>query len=111
MTANAILKGEINGQKTFSVYFGQSFEPSANPVASKVSLGQRDVYQVSSISDLDSVPDSFETSDLVNAFDRYFHDGVSNVSVHKIVNLVFILRKLVSRKRLGGARGGVTNLL
>ena len=76
-----------------------------------VPLGKRDVYSISSISDLSLVPDAFETSDLVNCFNAHFHDGVSNVSVHKIVNLVFIIRKIITRRKVTNYPSQVTNLL
>ena len=119
MTANAVLRGEINGQKTYSVYFGQTFEPSAaednfvenKPAASKVRFGNREVYNISSVSDLKHVPSAFETQDLVNSFNRFFHDGVSNVSVYKIINIVYIFRKLVVRRKVKRFPTVVSNLL
>ena len=109
------MKGELNGQKTYSVYFGQTFEEKSSqeettsaPIASKV---RQDVYNIASISDLDSVPDAFEIGDLVNSFNAHFHDGVSNVSIHKIVNLVFIIRKVITRRNAGDYPNKITDLL
>ena len=69
------------------------------------------MYNIASLSDLDSVPDAFEISDLVNSFNTHFHDGVSNVSVHKIVNLVFIIRKVVKKRIAKDYPNKLTNLL
>jgi hypothetical protein len=115
VTANAILTGEINGQKTFSVYFGQTFEKTfvetEKSAASRVNFGGQQVYEISSVSDLDAVPNSFEISDLVNAFDSHFHDGVSNVRVYRIINLVYILRKLITRSNVRRSPSLITNLI
>jgi hypothetical protein len=57
------------------------------------------------------VPKSFETQDLVNSFNQYFHDGVSNVSVYKVVNIVYVIRKLITRRNAKSSPFIVTDLI
>jgi hypothetical protein len=56
------------------------------------------VYEIFTISDLEQIPDSFEPNEIIQHMNNFFKGGISNVRVFAIVNLVFIIRKLVSRR-------------
>ena len=102
ITANAILKGSFNNQPTYTVYFGQTFEKpigpaNSKPDAAKVLFGDT-VYEIQNISDLDQIPNSFEPQEIIEHMNNFFKGGVSNVKVHSIINIVYVIRKLVTRR-------------
>jgi len=107
VTANAILKGKLQDKSTYSVYFGQTFDAALESSA-KITFG-RGVYNVETVSDLRSVPDSFDRDALVNCMNRHFTD--SSVRVYRIINLVYIFRKLSSRRRHKAGDGTDETLL
>lgn len=99
ITANAILKGSIEGSNTYSIYFGQTYgedlsEQQGKP-ASKVTFGDK-VFLINSVSDLSNVPTSFSQEDIIDYYSKFFES--SSIKVFAIVNIVYIIRRLVSKQ-------------
>ena len=111
ITCNAILKGNFEDSETYSVWYGQTYhqpiEPtvaadtqktivSVHPV-SNVLFGQK-IYEVQNVSELNQIPNSFDTSEIIDHMFSFFEGGVSNIRIYQVINIVYIFRKLVTRK-------------
>jgi len=94
----------VNNEDTFSVYYGQTFEKTLGgaslgykPAAARILFGDK-VFYLSNISDLKDIPREFEPEEIISHMNAFFHDGVSNVRVYSVINIVYIIRKLITRK-------------
>jgi len=50
------------------------------------------------LSDLNKIPNSFDQEDVIDYYSSYFHS--SGITVFGIVNIVYIIRKLISRSAI-----------
>ena len=87
ITANLVLYSR--SLQSYSFYFGQDFSSSDG----KSSLVLSSVYQVDALSDIAGIPAAVSSQEFGEAFDRIFAD--TDVTVHSIAALVYIIRKLL----------------
>jgi hypothetical protein len=89
ITGNLILRSGPTGK--FDVWFGQDF--SAATEASELRVGT--VYRVRNLDDVRNVPGSFDLETFAEAARNKFPR--SNVVVHSVINLVYIIRTFVAK--------------
>jgi hypothetical protein len=95
ITANLILRTGPDGK--YDVWFGQDFSSATE--ASELRVGT--VYRVRDLFDVKDVPGEFNLETFVEAARRKFPG--SNVLVHSVINLVYIVRTFVAKAPLGTA--------
>jgi hypothetical protein len=100
LTANVILRSTV--ERSFSVYFGQSFGNAKtlfygqthDPVTGEVSQLFTE-FELETRSDLATLPVRFTTEDFASLYKRNFER--SNVVVHEVVSLVYIFSLGIER--------------
>jgi hypothetical protein len=85
-TGNAILEGK-GERPSFSVFYGQDYTSDG-----RRSVIMSDVHQVFDLSDVGGLPTDFDVDSFEGAFNRIFAEG-SQVSVHSLVSVVFLIRR------------------
>jgi hypothetical protein len=83
VTANAVLQGRSNGR--YSMFYGQDYGRRGD-----FTIGGA-AREVHSLADVDSLPVDFDISDFEDVFFSNFDN--SDVSVHSLVNIVYIVRR------------------
>lgn len=83
LTANAVLKGK---EDSFSVFHGSDYTAEGRKSAT-----MSDIHYVWSMSDVGDIPVRLDRDDFENIFNRIF--STSDVSVHSLASLVYIIRK------------------
>jgi hypothetical protein len=83
VTANAVLRGRANGR--YSMFYGQDYGRRGD-----FTIGGA-AREVHSLADVDSLPIDFDISDFEDVFFSNFDN--SDVSVHSLVNIVYIVRR------------------
>lgn len=87
ITFNYILYGEtVDGEPTFSVFFGQNVEHSSY---------DQNTYVLRDLGDVNNIPTIFDIDNVKQILQRS-HDANSNVRVYKIVNVIYIFRRYLT---------------
>jgi hypothetical protein len=89
VTGNAILEGR-GERPTYSIFYGQDYTSDG-----RRSVVMSHVHQVFDLSDVRLLPTDFTVDDFEGAFNRIFAEG-SNVSVHSLVSVVFLIRRTLN---------------
>jgi hypothetical protein len=90
VTGNAILEGR-GETPSFSIFYGQDYTSDG-----RRSVMMSGVHQVFDLSDVSDLPTDFTVDSFEGAFNRIFAEG-SQVRVHSLVNVVFLIRKTLDK--------------
>jgi hypothetical protein len=83
-----------DGRSSFSYWYGQHFAKERDAVSRDNIL--ETLYRVSSLEDLENLPQRLSYQDVWHNFSRTF-DGGSSVSVHEITHYVVVFRHFMER--------------
>ncbi len=92
VTCNAILRKLENGRFTYSYWYGQFFGLDEESTRKDNLLTT--IYTVSSLEDLEALPERLSYEDVWSQFATTFEEG-SSVSVYKITHYIVIFRRFV----------------
>jgi hypothetical protein len=108
-TANVVLRGGADSDRTYSIFYGQDFSKSSDeadePSSRTSAAGDRDysitdAVEVASLSDVYRLQTQFQPNSFDQAFFNYFDD--SEVQIHQIVNIVYIMKGTLMNMSLQG---------
>jgi hypothetical protein len=90
VTANCVIQG--NSKPTFSFWYGMDFgnkdySMQSDEMESHVTL-------ISSLGDIEKIPTHFSVDEFADAFFNFHTD--SDVSIHSLVNIVYLARRLLT---------------
>lgn len=103
ITANVVLRAPAEGkQSSYSVFYGQSFGDQAN-LKTDEKFCLSGPYIVKNLEELrEKVPLECSKDEIFEAFSdrKLVIEGDSGTSVHDVINVVYVFRKLLDRDRL-----------
>ncbi len=92
ITCNAILQHRVDNRETFSLYYGQTFQKERESIGSENLLDR--IYTVSSLEDLDQLPERLSYEDVWSQFVPTFEEG-SSTTVFELTHYVVIFRRFI----------------
>ena len=94
VTFNAILTNQDG--TSFSIFYGQDYKPTSDHGVSSKLKGVENAVLVQTLGDLKNVPTSFDLQEVINSSRMACLS--SNVRVHKIINIVYLIYRFVQGK-------------